>query len=70
MDQVNPSLTVLSKGLMSYFTVIPDPKVERTKKHLLIDILAIAICAVVCGTDGWGDIEWSVGRRAKHGQQF
>jgi predicted transposase YbfD/YdcC len=36
---------------------LKDPRVERTKKHLLIDILAIALLAVISGAEGWGDIE-------------
>jgi predicted transposase YbfD/YdcC len=31
--------------------------VERTKEHKLMDIIAIAICAVICGAEGWVDIE-------------
>jgi predicted transposase YbfD/YdcC len=30
-----------------------DPRIERNKKHLLLDIIAIAICAVVSGADDW-----------------
>ena len=30
---------------------------ERTKLHQLGDTLAIAICAVICGAEGWTDIE-------------
>src|SRR5262249_21747612 len=29
----------------------------RTKRHKLIDILAIAICASICGADGWDQFE-------------
>jgi hypothetical protein len=29
----------------------------RTKQHELIDIITIAICAVICGADTWVDIE-------------
>lgn len=39
------------------FSVIPDPRVERAKRHLLVDIIAIAICAVISGADHWIDIE-------------
>jgi predicted transposase YbfD/YdcC len=39
------------------FGNIADPRVERTKQHKLIDILIIAICAVICGAEGWGEIE-------------
>ncbi|NEO68185.1 MAG: ISAs1 family transposase [Moorea sp. SIO3H5] len=34
-----------------------DPKLDRTKQHLLIDIIAIAILAVISGADGWVGIE-------------
>ena len=30
---------------------------ERTKRHLLLDILVIALCAVLCGAEGWVDLE-------------
>lgn len=26
---------------------------DRTKLHLLMDILVMAICAVICGADSW-----------------
>lgn len=39
-----------------HFGNITDPRVERTKLHKLIDILVIAICAVICGCDSWEDI--------------
>jgi predicted transposase YbfD/YdcC len=39
--------------IQAYFAEITDPRVERTKLHLLVDILVIAICAVLCGADTW-----------------
>lgn len=39
------------------FSIIPDPRVERGKRHLLVDIIAIALCAVISGADQWIDIE-------------
>ena len=35
---------------------IKDPRKERTKLHLLKDILVIAVCATICGADNWEDI--------------
>jgi predicted transposase YbfD/YdcC len=35
---------------------ITDPRVERTRKHKLIDIITITICGVICGADSWVDI--------------
>ena len=40
-----------------HFGTLPDPRVERTKKHKLLDILAIAICGVISGADNWVEIE-------------
>jgi predicted transposase YbfD/YdcC len=40
-----------------YFSKVNDPRRDRTKDHKLIDIIAIAICAVICGAEGWTDIE-------------
>ena len=39
------------------FGQIKEPRVERTKKHKLIDIIAIAILAVISGAEGWVAIE-------------
>lgn len=55
-----PKLTPISQiqaNLSSYFTDIKDPRVKRTKKHLLKDILVIAILAIIAGAKGWEDIE-------------
>jgi len=42
--------------LATSFATLPDPRVDRTKKHLLLDIVLIAICAVICGAEGWVDV--------------
>ena len=39
------------------FGSLLDPRVERTKYHQLLDIVLIAICAVVCGAEGWVEVE-------------
>jgi predicted transposase YbfD/YdcC len=47
-----------------FFADLPDPRVNRTKKHRLDDILAIALCAVICGADSFEEIErFGEGRR-------
>jgi predicted transposase YbfD/YdcC len=43
----------MSMKLLDYFSDVTDPRVERTKLHKLEDILAIAICATICGAEGW-----------------
>lgn len=43
-------------ALKAHFAQVDDPRVERTRLHRLIDILVIAICAVICGAESWDDI--------------
>jgi len=56
--------TVKSSKIVDHFEGLEDPRIDRTKRHKLIDIIVIAICAVICGADGWVDIA-EVGE-AKH----
>lgn len=44
-------------SLFSHFVDLEDPRIDRTKKHLLLDIIALAICAVIGGAEGWEEIE-------------
>ncbi|GAB4503273.1 MAG: ISAs1-like element ISEc26 family transposase [Anaerolineales bacterium] len=46
------------EALEAHFSKVTDPRMDRTKAHKLIDIIAIAICAVICGAEGWTDIEY------------
>jgi predicted transposase YbfD/YdcC len=43
--------------ILEYFGTLEDPRIERTKLHHLLDIVALTICAVICGADGPVDIE-------------
>jgi predicted transposase YbfD/YdcC len=43
--------------LQEHFAELTDPRVERGKLHLLLDILVIALCAVICGADSWVEME-------------
>ncbi len=43
--------------LETYFGGIEEPRVERIKQHKLLDIIIIAICGVICGAEGWVNIE-------------
>lgn len=42
--------------LATSFASLKDPRVDRTKEHLLLDIVLIAICAVVCGAESWVEV--------------
>lgn len=43
--------------LLDHFACLEDPRVDRTKRHPLRSIVAIAVCAVVGGAETWDEIE-------------
>ncbi|HEV2581218.1 MAG TPA: ISAs1 family transposase [Ktedonobacteraceae bacterium] len=45
------------RDLETIFAQVEDPRIERTKRHRLRDIIIIAICGMICGADGWVGIE-------------
>ena len=45
------------KSPLSYFSELRDPRVERTREHLLEEILLMALAAVLCGAGSWNEIE-------------
>jgi predicted transposase YbfD/YdcC len=44
-------------SLIEHFLIIPDPRIDRHKKHNLIDIIVLAICGVISDCDTWVEIE-------------
>jgi len=46
----------MDKNLFDYFSEIDDPRIDRTKDHLLEDIITIAVLAVLCGAETWNEI--------------
>ena len=43
--------------VMGCFQDLEDPRIEPSKRHQLLDIVAIAIGAVICGADSWVYVE-------------
>ena len=48
---------LLGRGLRDHFAALPDPRIERAKRHALLDIVTIAVCAVIGGADTWVAVE-------------
>lgn len=47
----------MAGSIMMFFEGLPDPRGRRGKRHRLDTILVVAILAVICGAEGWTDIE-------------
>jgi hypothetical protein len=43
--------------IVRHFEGLSDPRIGNAKTHIFLKILIIAICAVICGADGWSDVE-------------
>jgi hypothetical protein len=40
------------ESIGSYFESLSDPRHFRNRKHFLVDIVVIAVCGMLCGSDG------------------
>lgn len=44
-------------SLITHFQDLPDPRIERTRRHELVDILVISVCTLLCGGESFNDME-------------
>ncbi|MBE3123877.1 MAG: ISAs1 family transposase [Planctomycetes bacterium] len=44
-------------SMLAHFAALDDPRVSPATRHQLLDIVAIALCAVICGADTWVEVE-------------
>jgi predicted transposase YbfD/YdcC len=47
----------MNASIVEHFQTLEDPRIERTKKHNLLDILVIALCTLLTGGEGFQDME-------------
>lgn len=47
----------MKKSLFDHFLIVQDPRLKRTQKHKLIDIIIIAVCGVISSCETWVEIE-------------
>lgn len=49
------------RSLIEHFSELKDPRVNRNIRHNLLDIIAMAICAVIANANDWNEIEaWAI----------
>ena len=52
------------KPMLVVFSQLEDPRVDRMRKHRLIDIIAIAICATIAGAECYNEIaDWGESKK-------
>ena len=42
-------------SIVGHFSILEDPRIDRNKRHSLIDIMVLSVCAVVSGAETWED---------------
>jgi hypothetical protein len=42
-----------SATITDHFATLTDPRSDHTKRHHLLTLLTIALCAIICGADEW-----------------
>jgi len=47
----------MHKGLIEHFETLPDPRIERTKRYPLNEIILLIIAGTVSGCDGWKSLK-------------
>ena len=46
----------MSSSIAEHFSTLKDHRIERHKKHQLIDIIVLCLSATISGAEGWSDI--------------
>jgi predicted transposase YbfD/YdcC len=46
-----------SASIRDHFALLTDPRSDHTQQHQLLDSVTIAVCGVICGAEGWAEIE-------------
>lgn len=46
-----------ASAIFDHFELLTDPRLERNKLHSLQEMVVVALCAAICGAEGWADVE-------------
>ena len=52
-------MDALTENFTGHFSCMTDPRIDnKNRLHQLMDIVTLMIVAVICGTDGYADVEF------------
>ena len=55
---------VCLRSIVKHFESLPDPRHQRNRRHLLVDVITLAVCGVIVGCDGPTAIEhWAKAKK-------
>ena len=50
----------MQADLLSHFKTLEDPRIDRTKRYPLIEIIFLIISATISGCDGWCNVSRNI----------
>lgn len=50
-------MSEVSVSFLDHFKEVQDPRIERKKLYPIDEMLLVTVCAVICGAEGWKDLE-------------
>ena len=64
MSATSVSVSVCLSSIVKHFESLPDPRYERNRRHLLVDVMTLAVCGVIVGCSGPSAIErWAKAKK-------
>ena len=64
MSATTVTVTVPLRSIIKHFESLPDPRHTCNRRHLLVDVISIAVCGVIVGCSGPSAIErWAKAKR-------
>src|SRR4051812_39708182 len=51
------------RSIRHHFASLTDPRRQHGQRHRLLDVIVIALCAVIAGSDTWQEVETFAQRR-------
>lgn len=63
-------MNTIGASLVEHFGALEDPRVEHLTDHKLLDIITIALCAIISGAETWKDIALFGNERLEWLRQF
>lgn len=52
MSKPRAAVPVRLRSIVKHFESLPDPRHQRNRRHLLVEVITIAVCGVIVGCSG------------------
>ena len=46
----------IGNSILEYFSSVADPRIELKTMHILVEIIAMTLCAIIAGADDWVEV--------------